>query len=115
MLKTFSAFGALIVASALVVPTVSQAATSQSVSVSYRDLNLAQDAGRRALAGRISIAARNVCEIEDSRELALSNATKSCRTGAIDAAQPQVDAAIAAVRKGTVTVLDAAALIVSAQ
>lgn len=115
MLKTLPAMAAILVASALVVPTVSQAATNQSVRVSYADLNLASDAGRNALAGRIYSAARSVCEIEDSRELALSSATNSCRNGAIAAAQPEVDAAIAAVRKGTVTVLDAAALIVSAQ
>lgn len=115
MLKTLPAFGALIVASVLLVPTVSQAATGQSVRVSYADLNLAHDAGRTALQGRVLSAARNVCELEDSRELSLLSATKSCRSGAIAAAQPQIDAAIAAVRKGTVTVLDAAALIVSAQ
>ncbi len=115
MLKYLSAIGALIVASALVVPTVSQAAPANSATVSYADLNLATGAGRAALDGRIAGAARSVCEIEDSRELGLASATSRCRTGAIASAQPAVDAAIVAGRKGSVTVMDAAALIVSAQ
>lgn len=114
MLKYLPAIGALIVASALVVPTVSQAAPANSAVVSYADLNLATGAGRAALDGRIAFAARGVCEIEDSRELALATATASCRNGAIAAAQPAVDAAIAAVLKGSVSVMGAAALVVSA-
>ena len=115
MLKYLPAIGALIVASALVVPTVSQAASTNSVRVSYADLNLATGAGRTVLDGRIAGAARRACEIEDSRDLALAQVTNSCRTGAIASAQPAVNAAIAAMRKGSVTVLDAAALVVSAQ
>ena len=115
MMKTLPALGALFVASALVVPTVSQAASTNSVRVTYADLNLASDSGRAALNGRISGAARSVCEIEDSRELALASATDNCRSGAIAAAQPAVDAAVAAARIGSVTVMDAAALIVTAQ
>lgn len=115
MLKTLPAFGALIVAALLVVPTVGQAATSNSVRVSYADLNLASDAGLATLEGRVAGAARQVCEIEDSRELVLARATHSCRTGAVASAQPALDAAVAAARKGTVTVLDGAALIISAQ
>lgn len=115
MLKTLSALSAFVVASALVVPTVSQAASTNSVRVSYADLNLASNFGRAALDGRIAGAARSVCEIEDSRELALAKATNNCRFGAIAAAQPAVDAAIAAARIGSVTVMDGAALIVTAQ
>ena len=113
MMKPLFALGALIVASALVVPTVSQAAANNSARVSYADLNLASDAGIAALRGRIAGAARDVCEIEDSREMALAAATDSCRSIAIADAQPAFDAAVAAVRKGSVTVLDGAALIVS--
>ena len=115
MLKYLPAIGALIVASALVVPTVSQAAPANSATVSYADLNLVTAAGRAALDGRIAAAARGVCEIEDSRELALATVTNQCRSGAIASAQPAVDAAIAAVRRGSVTVMGAAALVVSAQ
>jgi UrcA family protein len=115
MLKTLPALGALFVASVLVVPTVSQAASANSARVSYADLNLANETGRSALDGRIASAARSVCEIEDSRELPLASATNACRSGAIAAAQPAVDAAVAAMRKGTVTVAGASALIVTAQ
>ena len=115
MLKSLPALGAMIVASALVIPTVSQAAEVNSVRVSYADLNLANQAGRAALHGRVAHAARSVCEIEDSREYKLATATNACRSDAIAAAQPAIDAAIAAVRKGTVTVGSAAALIVTAR
>ena len=115
MLKTVSAFAALATASILVVPTVSQAAMSNSVRVSYADLNLASAPGERTLERRIAGAARIVCEIEDSRELALANATNACRGDAVAGARPQFEAAVAAARRGTVTVLDGAALIVTAQ
>ena len=60
MLKPIAAFGALVVASALVVPTVSQAAASNSVRVSYADLNLASAQGQSSLVHRIAFAARTV-------------------------------------------------------
>lgn len=44
MLKAIPAFAALLTASVLVVPTVSQAAESNSVRVSYADLNPASGA-----------------------------------------------------------------------
>ena len=115
MLKTLPAFAALLFASALVVPTVSQAGTTNSVKVSYADLNLATDQGQYRLQGRINGAARIVCEIEDSRELALRSATNACRGDAVASAKPAFDAAVAAARRGSVTVLDAAALIVTSR
>ena len=108
MLKPIAAFGALVIASALVVPTVSQAAASNSVRVSYADLNLASEQGQNSLVRRMAFAARTVCEVEDSRELALAAATNSCRSDAIEAAQPQYEAAVRAARGGTVEVLGAA-------
>jgi len=115
MLKTIPALAALAVAAVLVVPTVSQANETNSVRVSYADLNLATGAGQRILGGRIKFAARVVCEFEDSRQLDVANATNLCRNDAIDRAQPQVEAAIAAARHPTVTVGYAAALVVTAQ
>jgi UrcA family protein len=115
MLKTLPALAALVVAGALVVPTVSMAAESNSVRVPYADLNLATSLGQHKFERRIAGAAKIVCVIEDSRELALYEATKDCRTTAINDAQPQVAAAIAAARRGSVTVLDAAAVIISAR
>jgi len=115
MLKTIPALAALAVAGALVVPTVSQAAESNSVRVSYADLNLASQRGQHLLSSRITHAAQTVCEIEDSREPALAQATNACRTDAVERARPAYEAAVASARGGTVTVLDAAALIVSAR
>jgi UrcA family protein len=82
--------------------------------VSYADLNLASNAGQHALRGRIGQAAVIVCEMEDSRQLAVASATNLCRTGAIRNAEPAYEAAVAAARHGTVTVLEGAALVVSA-
>jgi UrcA family protein len=116
MLKTISALAALAVASALVAPTVSQAEEPNSVRVSFADLNLASDLGQHTLQRRITGAARTVCVIEDSRELALARATNACRGDAIASARPAYEAAVAsATRQGTVTILDSAALIVTAR
>lgn len=107
MLKTLPAFAALVAASVLVVPTVSQAAEPQSVSVSYADLNLASETGASILERRIGGAARIVCQIEDSRELDLAQATSVCRNQAIADAQPAFHAALAAARNPSVTVVGA--------
>ena len=115
MLKPLLAVAAVFAASALLGPTVSQAATANSYSVSYADLNLASANGRDSLQRRIAFGARVVCEIEDSRELALAAATNACRGEAVEGAQPAYEAAVARARRGTVEVLDAAALIVTAQ
>jgi UrcA family protein len=114
MLKTIPALAAIAVAMLLVTPTVSQAAETNSVRVSYADLNLASGVGQHTLQGRIAFAARTVCEIEDSRELALASATNLCRSDAIARAQPAFEAAVAQARKPSVTVLGSAAIMVSA-
>jgi UrcA family protein len=113
MIKTISAIAALLVASALVVPTVSQASVSNSVRVSYADLNLGSETGAWILERRISSAARIVCEIEDSRELALRQATVVCRTQAIADAQPAFNAALAAARNPSVTALPATITVIA--
>lgn len=105
MTKAIPAFGALVVALALIVPTVSQAAQTNSVRVSYADLNLASASGANILEKRIASAARVVCEIEDSRELALAAATTTCRDHAVSDARPAFDAALLAARNPSVTVL----------
>ena len=113
MLKTIPAFAALLVATAVVVPTVSQAAESNSVRVSYADLNLASETGASILEKRITSAARTVCEIEDSRELALAQAPSSCRGQAIADAQPAFHAALVAARNPSVTVVDATIAVIA--
>ena len=113
MLKPALAVAAILAASVLVAPTVSQAETTNSVRISYADLNLATKAGQHNLQHRIAYGARIVCEIEDSRQLLLAAATNACRGDAIDGARPAYEAAVAAARRGTVEI-GAAALVVTA-
>lgn len=114
MFKTLPALAALAVAGALLVPTLSHAAERDSVRVSYADLNLASNVGEARLERRIAFAAEMVCDSADTRDLAFRRAVKECRSGAISDAQPAFQAAVAAARNPSVTVLDAAALVVSA-
>jgi UrcA family protein len=115
MLRAIPAFAAVVVATAFVVPTVSQAAESNSVRVSYADLNLASYAGQDSLQRRIGFAARVVCEIEDSRQLDVASATNLCRSDTIESARPAYEAAVASARRGTVIVGEGAALIITAR
>ena len=114
MSKMFAAAGALLAAATLLVPTASQADTPNSVRVSYADLNLASTAGQGVLQRRMVGAARVVCVIEDSREIALRTATNDCRSDALARAWPAYEAAVGAAHRGSVTVIDASALIISA-
>ena len=114
MSKIFAAVGALFAAATLVVPTASQAEESNSMRLSYADLNLASNAGQGVLQRRIVGAARVVCVIEDSREIALARATNACRGEAVARAWPAYQAAVGAARRGSVTVIGGAALIVTA-
>jgi UrcA family protein len=116
MFKPATAAAAVVLAAALVVPTVSQAEDTRSMSVSYADLDLGEDQGQARLQGRIAFAARVLCDLgERSKVLELAYATKTCRAASIAGAQPAYDAAVSAARRGTVTVGEAAALIISAQ
>ena len=105
MMKAIPAFAALVIASALIVPTVSQAAETNSVRVSYADLNLASAGGANILERRIAKAAKVVCVIEDSREIQLAQATMICRNLAVSDAQPAFNAALLAARNPSVTVV----------
>ena len=120
MLKPMMALAALAFTSALVVPTVSQAREYDAdeintAVVSYADLNLAGTPGQSTLKRRIVHAAREVCVYEDSRDMVFATQVNNCRGEAIARAQPAYDAAVAAARRGSVTVIDAAALIISAR
>ena len=115
MSKLVPAIAAVVAASALLVPTVSHAEDTNSMRVSYADLNLASFTGQHVLQRRIGGAAKIVCVIEDSKELALASATNGCRGDAIARAQPAYEAAVAAAKRGSVTVIDAAALIVTSR
>jgi len=111
MLKPLLVVAAVLAASAVVGPTVSQAAEPNSVRVSYADLNLASATGQHTLQRRIGFAAVVVCEIEDSRDMALAAATHACRTTAVADARPAYDAAVGAARHPSVEVIGAASSI----
>lgn len=104
MLKAIPAFAAVVAAAVFVTPTVGQAAESNSVRVSYTDLNLASNVGQHRLQRRIAFAARIVCVFEDSRQMDLAAETNACRSDAIDRAQPAYEAAVAAAMHPSVTV-----------
>jgi UrcA family protein len=80
------AFVALFATSAAVTTTAAAATPSEdtpSVRVRYDDLNLATEAGTKALYSRIVSAARGVCAFADSRELSLLAASERCQSAAI--------------------------------
>lgn len=114
MTKPILAIAAALLAGAVVAPTVSQAQDVSSARVSYADLNLGAAPGQKALQRRIGIAADTLCGVNTGRENAIERAATACRTGAVASARPAFEAAVAAARRGSVTVLDAAALIVTA-
>lgn len=115
MLKTLPALAALAITSALVVPTVSQAAERTSVRVSYADLNLTTDFGQGKLQRRVAFAARQVCDTAAPLDMKFEREVAGCRSGAIAAAQPAIQAAIGKARHPSVEVLDTAALIVTSR
>ena len=115
MLKTLPALAALLAASALLAPTVSQAAETNSVRVSYADLNLATGFGQDRLQNRIAFAAETVCGPADHRDVPFAQKVRECRSGTIADAQPAYQAAVNSARRGTVEVLDGAALIITAR
>lgn len=112
-MKTLPALAALAVAAALVIPTVSMAAETTSARVSYADLNLATGAGQQKLQRRIAFAASNVCDTADRMDLDYARAVAVCRKGAIAGAQPAYQAAVASALHPSVTVLEAAAMVVA--
>jgi UrcA family protein len=113
MLKTLPALAALAMASALVIPTVSNAAERTSVRVSYADLNLGTNFGQNKLQRRVAYAARLVCDTASPLDLKFQREVTSCRDDTIANAQPAIQAAIGKARHPSVEVLDGAALIIS--
>ncbi|MBW8755818.1 MAG: UrcA family protein, partial [Sphingomonadales bacterium] len=85
-----------------------------SVRVSYADLNLASDFGRDRLQSRIAFAAETVCGPADHRDVPFMQEVRECRSGTVADAQPAYQAAVNSARRGTVEVLDGAALIITA-
>jgi UrcA family protein len=114
MLKTLPAVAAIAAASMLVIPTISNAAETDSVRVSYADLNLISKFDQAKLQHRIASAAETVCGAADHRDVALGQAIGKCRKATIADAQPAFQSAVAASRHPSVTVLEATALVVTA-
>jgi UrcA family protein len=120
MLKALTAAGA-VVASALLLPTASLASTAsaagddgiQTAVVSYADLDLTNSAGTDVLQGRIKVAASGVCGANATRpaELAAIQADRLCVNEAVASAQPAFNRAIAAARRGSVTVIGASLIV----
>jgi len=89
----------IIIASALIstaavkaVPALAEPVTGQNVNVSIvhtADLNLATDAGRRALDARLSQAAREVCGTPSDVDLAGKNKVRACRTDVLAKARSE--------------------------
>lgn len=116
MLKPLSAIAAVLFATALVAPTVSYAEDVPSATISYADLNLSNAKARHVLQSRIELAATSLCDFAaGQRELQLADMSRACRTSAIASAQPAFEAAVAAARRPSVTVLTGATLTVSAR
>lgn len=114
MLKTLPALAAIAAASMLVVPTISNAAETESVRISYADLNLFSKLDQAQLQHRIASAAEIVCGSADHRDVAFGRAVVQCRKATIADTQPEFQAAVAASRHPSVTVLEATSLIVTA-
>ena len=115
MSKMYPAVAALVAAGALVLPTVSRAADISTARVSYADLDLASKVGQQSLTSRIEFAANSLCGVGKWKGLALVDAANDCSNDAVASTMPQYEAAVAAARRGSVTVLDGAALIVTAR
>jgi UrcA family protein len=113
MLKTLPALAALVVAGTFVVPTVSSAAETTTARVSFADLNLSTNTGKSALVHRVSNAADRLCGVGKWKALGLTAEAAACSNDAVASAQPAVEAAIAAARRGSVTVLEGSAVIVT--
>lgn len=113
MLKILPALVALAAAGALVVPTAGFAAETTSARVSYADLNLATNKGKSALVHRVAYTADQLCGVGKWKNLGLSAEASACSDDAVASAQPAVEAAIAAARRGSVTVLEGSAVIVT--
>jgi UrcA family protein len=115
MLRPLSALAVTLIASAYV-PAAGQADAPRSVRVSYADLNLGNAVGQQVRQHRNSAAAGDVCATAATPlDLKMTTLESSCLQETIASVQPAYEAAINSARHGSVTVLDGAALIISAQ
>jgi UrcA family protein len=99
----------IIVVAAFALPAGAQALAQTSpivvqsdapvAAVSYADLNIAAAAGRRALEGRVSLAAQDLCVESGRTSVVDSMAQRRCFSLAMSRARADIDLAVA--RAGT--------------
>lgn len=114
MMKTLPALAAVGMAALLLVPTIAKADEPNSARVSYADLNLVSPVGQQKLQHRIGFAAKSVCYTDDNVDLQMAPAVRACRDTAVANAQPAYRDAVRRAYHPSVTVLDGAALVVTA-
>jgi len=103
----------IIIASALIstaaikaVPAIAEPVNGQNVNVSIvhtGDLNLATDAGRRALDVRLAQAAREVCGTPSDVDLAGKNKARACRVAVLADARAKGEQLAASGGQATIT------------
>lgn len=81
---------ALVAAAGLAVPAIADA--GESVTVSYRDLDLTQPAGAAALQDRLRAAARTVCGAPEREEVGAHFARRACYEQTIARAMRDIEA-----------------------
>lgn len=79
----------LLAASAMAGP-----ADGKSAEVTFGDLDLTARAGQAALKRRVRVAARQVCDVADKRDLMARAHSEACMAMALTNAEPQIEAAI---------------------
>jgi len=81
---------ALVAAAGLAVPAIADA--GESVTVSYRDLDLTRPAGAAALQGRLRAAARTVCGAPEREDVGAHFARRRCYEQSIAQAMREIPA-----------------------
>ncbi|MBS0366673.1 MAG: UrcA family protein [Proteobacteria bacterium] len=64
-------------------PTAATATITRTATVGYSDLNLSTEQGNHALFQRLTLAASNVCPVEDIRDLVAMQDARACRSNAL--------------------------------
>lgn len=101
-MKTTMTNFAAVTAAALVLPHAAGAqAPARSVAIGYADLDLASEAGRRALDLRIMRAIRAACGEASSADLRGQNEMRACRVALQAQVAAQQEAAFASIWRGT--------------
>jgi len=102
-MKTITTLAAAFVATLAATPALAQeSAPARSVAVSYADLDLGSDAGRRIFDSRLRQAIREVCGFASSSDLSGQNRVDACREELTVRAAQQRDIALASRQSGIV-------------